>query len=461
MALMTYRWRLTTMVGLALAAAGVFAVIQAAHADAPCQGTVQVTDTATGTVAGFVGSQLNSFGEYVVATAPAEALTVEAGSGADLTAVNSSDPTYPDVGAIRGFYTQSPDLSSGSPNYSYLGATAQTSPGARPVNGDNSYSDATGMPEDIESAVWSFGSRNVLTPTWVNSNSTKAPTDLVEIQGVLVLTGDPTALVTELKQSATDVSLQVIPSSGTCRTLVLLGVPKSINARTTSSSGTTAKYTGPTATLNGASASSATIGCKPASGSRFRVGATKVTCTGTDPNASNSPLTASFTVTVKCPAARGALSGDHLGPVALGATRPQARQALAPISPRSQKHEDVFCLGLSASGTTVGYGSAGLLKHVPATQRAELNGRVVWILTSSASYALAGVRAGETITRASKHLRLGKPFTTQGNTWYLFKHRSVTGVLEARHRIVEQIGIADPRLTTTRAMQQSLLSRFS
>jgi hypothetical protein len=301
----------------------------------------------------------------------------------------------------------------------------------------------------------------VLIPTWVNSDSTRAPTDLVEIEGVLVLTGDPNALATELGQTATKVSLRVIPTSGSCRTLALHNLPSHIHAHATSGSGATARYTDPTATLNGETASSATIGCRPASGSRFRVGATKVTCTVSDADASNSPLTASFAVTVSCPAARGVLSGQHLGPVRLGMTGRQARNALAPTSPLAQKHEDIFCVGLSPSGISVGYASPRLLRLLPAAQRAGLNARVVWISTSNVSYALNGVRAGESLTRASKRVRLGKPLTIGDNTWYLFANGAAIGVLKTRHGIVDEIGIADRGLAITRAMERTLLSSFS
>jgi hypothetical protein len=216
MASMTYRRWLTAMVGCALVAVCGFDATAAAPAAAPCRGAVRVRNTGTGKVVGVIAKQLNSYGEYVVTAASTKALTVQVGSGGNLIGVNSSDRTYPDVGGIQGFYTKGPDLSSSSPNYSTLGATAQTKTGAKPAKGRNSYSDATGMPQDIESALWSFGSGGALTPTWINSNSAHAPTHLVEIEGVLVLTGDPKALATELGQSATAVSLRLNRTSGTC-----------------------------------------------------------------------------------------------------------------------------------------------------------------------------------------------------------------------------------------------------
>lgn len=206
------------MMGLALAAASVFAAAGTAQAAAACRGTVRVRNAGSGKVVGSIGRQLNSYGEYVVTAGAAKALKVQVGSNGHLLAVNSSDPAYPDVGAIQGFYTNGPNLSSSSANYSTLGATVQTKAGAKPAKGRNSYSDATGMPEDIESAVWSFGKADALTPKWVNSNSAHAPTHLVEIEGVLVLTGDPKALAKELGQSATDVALKVVRSSGNCST---------------------------------------------------------------------------------------------------------------------------------------------------------------------------------------------------------------------------------------------------
>jgi hypothetical protein len=46
------------------------------------------------------------------------------------------------------------------------------------------------------------------------------------------------------------------------------------------------------------------VGCLPASGSLFAIGTTTVTCTATDADDLNSPVTATFTVTVKGAAAQ-------------------------------------------------------------------------------------------------------------------------------------------------------------
>ncbi len=80
--------------------------------------------------------------------------------------------------------------------------------------------------------------------------------------------------------------------------LALTGVPANITTNATAPTGAVVHYTPPTATDED-SAETPTVGCLPASGSLFAIGTTTVTCTATDSDDSNSPVSASFTVTVK------------------------------------------------------------------------------------------------------------------------------------------------------------------
>jgi hypothetical protein len=72
-------------------------------------------------------------------------------------------------------------------------------------------------------------------------------------------------------------------------------MPSDITAAATSAAGAVVRWAGPTATDEEPGAS---VGCSPASGSTFPLGLTTVTCTATDSDDSNSPVTATFNVTV-------------------------------------------------------------------------------------------------------------------------------------------------------------------
>lgn len=274
----------------------------AAHASpTTCTGNLQVTDTDNNTVVGFVSNVWNSFGEYVVTTTPSQYLsvTVAPGTEGNVLAMNPQSSSFPYVGAIQGFASNSADLGVGSFNYAYLGGTTATAPGATPQSGvANAFTNATGIPEDVESAIWTGAGNISVTPQYINSDGSMPATHLVDITGILVLTGDTSAFINTFGP-ASDVALSLSPTSPCPNSdLALTGVPSDITTTATSSSGAVVTYTSPTATDTGGADPSATVGCLPASGSTFPIGMTTVTCTATDANVFNSPVTATFTVTV-------------------------------------------------------------------------------------------------------------------------------------------------------------------
>jgi hypothetical protein len=158
-------------------------------------GPITVTDTADNTVLGYVSSGLNSFGEYGVVSTTTGALNVtfnESSSPFNITLNSPANPSFNYFGGIQGFSSTSPDLGAGSYNYSYLGESNPTGPGATPSDPGNSFTAATGIPEDSESAIWSVdAATGELTPQWINSDSSSPVTYAMDITNILVLTGDP------------------------------------------------------------------------------------------------------------------------------------------------------------------------------------------------------------------------------------------------------------------------------
>jgi hypothetical protein len=80
--------------------------------------------------------------------------------------------------------------------------------------------------------------------------------------------------------------------------LGLTNMPANITTNATSPQGAVVHYTPPPATDESGDSSTASVACTPASGSTFAIGTTTVTCTATDSDDTNSPLSQSFTVTV-------------------------------------------------------------------------------------------------------------------------------------------------------------------
>ncbi|HEU0026642.1 MAG TPA: HYR domain-containing protein [Ktedonobacterales bacterium] len=79
----------------------------------------------------------------------------------------------------------------------------------------------------------------------------------------------------------------------------LSNVPTDITAEATGPSGAAVTYTPPTATDEAGDTAPSSVTCLPASGATFALGATTVTCTATDADDTNSPVSQSFTVTVQ------------------------------------------------------------------------------------------------------------------------------------------------------------------
>jgi 6-phosphogluconolactonase len=159
-----------------------------------------------------------------------------------------------------------------------------------------------------------------------------------------------------------------------------------------------------------------------------------------------------------CPAATGSLSGIQIGLVKLGMTAKQARHVYTRSSDRGYAYKDFFCL--TPYGVRVGYASPLLLKHLSRREPRELAGRVVWISTDNARYAVNGIRAGASLSAAEKKLRHGYYFRVGKNYWYLAPAGKATAVLKVRGGIVEEVGIADKTITAGDKADRILMTSF-
>ncbi|MFZ0044058.1 MAG: hypothetical protein WAK93_22305, partial [Solirubrobacteraceae bacterium] len=157
-----------------------------------------------------------------------------------------------------------------------------------------------------------------------------------------------------------------------------------------------------------------------------------------------------------CAHPSGRLSGRSLGPVKLGYTRARTRRQFARVSLRGRRYMDFFCP--SHGGIRVGYPSPKLLRALSSRSRRQVRGRAILVLTADRHFALRGVRPGTRLAAARHRLRLDRGFTVGRNRWYLAPAGAARGVLKVRHGRVDEIGIADRNLTTTRLARRFLRS---
>lgn len=81
-------------------------------------------------------------------------------------------------------------------------------------------------------------------------------------------------------------------------------------------------------------------------------------------------------------------------------------------------------------------------------------------LTTNPFYTLDGVKPGTSLASAAHHLKLSKVIRLGLNDWYVIPAATSNGVLKVRHGIIQEIGIANKRLTATRTAQTRLLISF-
>jgi hypothetical protein len=157
------------------------------------------------------------------------------------------------------------------------------------------------------------------------------------------------------------------------------------------------------------------------------------------------PVSIPFGPGGSCARASGRLAGRSLGRLTLGMKRSRARQLFTHWSNMGRRYVDFFCL--IPGGLRAGYPSPALLRTLSSAERRRVQGRVVLALTASRHYALQGVRRGARLAAVARRLQVGRGFRIGQNRWYLLPSRRARGVLKVRRGLVEEVGIADVRLT--------------
>ncbi|KAI0643524.1 hypothetical protein C8Q79DRAFT_928637 [Trametes meyenii] len=160
-------------------------------------GTIQVNGAPAAAAGSYVAGA-NAFGEYTLgndAAAALEVVLLRCDSNTepfDIRSGANGIAAYPFVGAVSGFANTNDDLGPGSFNYAYIAGTSQVAPGPA-QRAPNAFSASTGAQNDAESAIWTLGPDNALTPTWVNTDGAEVAAGTVVYvasEDAFALTGD-------------------------------------------------------------------------------------------------------------------------------------------------------------------------------------------------------------------------------------------------------------------------------
>jgi hypothetical protein len=86
--------------------------------------------------------------------------------------------------------------------------------------------------------------------------------------------------------------------------------------------------------------------------------------------------------------------------------------------------------------------------------------RAVLLLTTSAHYAIRGVRHGSPVRSLRRRFRRARSFRIGRNRWYVARGRRARLVFKTQGGRVEEVGIAERRPTRTARMAKRFLRSF-
>ena len=163
----------------------------------------------------------------------------------------------------------------------------------------------------------------------------------------------------------------------------------------------------------------------------------------------------------RCAIARGRVRGKTLGASALGRKRVTNRRAF-PASSRApfRRTMDRWCF-VGDRFLRAGYPSRAYRRKMSRRDARRTRGRAILTLSGHPLYAIKRVRTGTTVRTMRRRFRGERRYRVGKNVWYLARGRKARIVFKTRGNRVLELGLADKRLTSTRAKSRRFLRAFS
>jgi len=139
-----------------------------------------------------------------------------------------------------------------------------------------------------------------------------------------------------------------------------------------------------------------------------------------------------------------------IGRAGLGRKRAAVRKSFGSRG-TFRRFMDRFCLS-DGSALRVGYTTPKDLKSLSRSQRRRLRGRASLVLTSSARTKLRGVNVGITRTELLQRIGKGRGVRVGRDVWFVRRGSRARQVFRVRSGRLREVGLADLRLTRSRAL---------
>ena len=159
----------------------------------------------------------------------------------------------------------------------------------------------------------------------------------------------------------------------------------------------------------------------------------------------------------RCAAARGGVRGKAVDRARLGRRRATNRRAYPRRSlSRPRRTVDRFCL-VGRRAVRVGYLPRRFSSRLSRRDRRRTRGRAVLVLSNHPRHAAGRVRTGTSLRTLRRRLRGERRIAVGGSSWYLVRGRRARVLFRVRGRRVREVGLADLRLTRSRAGARRML----
>jgi hypothetical protein len=142
------------------------------------------------------------------------------------------------------------------------------------------------------------------------------------------------------------------------------------------------------------------------------------------------------------------LTGTQLGPAKLGRKLAEQRAIFQGANKQTRANLDRYCAE-GGGNFRIGYPTPRLMATLSRALQRKVKDRVVIVLTSSKRFSLGGIKVGDATAAARRRLSGERAFKVGSNTWYVAKRGKARLLVKTKNGRVGEIGIGDPRLSTT------------
>jgi hypothetical protein len=142
------------------------------------------------------------------------------------------------------------------------------------------------------------------------------------------------------------------------------------------------------------------------------------------------------------------LSGTQLGPAKLGRKLAEQRAIFQGANKQTRANLDRYCAE-GGGNFRIGYPTPRLMATLSTALQRKVKDRVVIVLTSSKRFSLGGIKVGDATAAARGKLSGERAFRVGSNTWYVAKRGKARLLVKTKKGRVGEIGIGDPRLSST------------